>query len=87
MKPYSDKVLILPDEQEKETKSGLSIPDKQLERPMRGTIVAVGPGRPGLEMQSKVGDRVVFSKNSFVKVVEDGKEYLTGSEGFIFYSI
>lgn len=87
MKPYSDKVVIKPDDAKKETDSGISIPDKQLERPMRGTIVAVGPGRPGVPMQSQIGDRVVFSKNSFVKTVEDGVELLTGSEAFIFYSV
>ena len=45
IKPLADRVLIEPAPAEEKTESGLYIPDNAKEKPMQGTIIAVGPGK------------------------------------------
>lgn len=67
VKPLEDRVLIKPSEPEKKTKSGIYLPESAKERPMQGTVVAVGPGKL-LENGKrsaptvKKGDTVLFGK-------------------------
>lgn len=88
-KPLSNHVLLEPLGEEKMTKSGIVIPDTaEKEKPMRGKIVAVGPGKmieksvlgERLPMSVKVGDMVIFKKYGPDEIEMDGKKYLVGDE-------
>lgn len=67
VKPLEDRIVIKPIEPETKTSSGLYLPESAKERPMQGTIVAVGPGKMldnGQRVQPNVkkGDTVLFGK-------------------------
>lgn len=85
-KPLSDHLFLEPLEEEKTTKSGIVIPDTaDKERPTRGKVVAVGPGKRNDKgevspMSVKVGDLVLFKKYGPDEVEFDGKKYLVGDE-------
>ena len=66
LKPVSDRVVIMPDEQEKQTESGILLPKETIRANtiMTGKVVAVGNGKPGQKMFVKKGDIVMFPKNS-----------------------
>ncbi len=82
IKPLSDYVLIEPIDEEKETKSGIIIPETvEKERPEKGKIIAVGPGKKLssgkiMEMSVKKGDTVLFKKYGPDEIKVDDKEYL-----------
>ena len=59
VKPLSDRVLIQPSAAEEVTASGIIIPDSAKEKPLRGTVLAVGPGTKDEAMQLKPGDTVL----------------------------
>ena len=67
-KPLSNHIFIEPVEEEKTTKSGIVLPETaEKEKPIKGKIVAVGPGKLNekgerLPMSVKVGDMVLFKK-------------------------
>ena len=85
IKPMSDRLLIRPTEQEETTQGGIFIPDTARERPQEGEVVAVGPGRylnngKRLEMELKVGDKIIYSKYSGSEIeADDGELLLMGS--------
>jgi chaperonin GroES len=85
-KPLSNHLFLEPLEEEKVTKSGIVIPDSaEKERPTRGRVVAVGPGKRNEKgeitpMSVKVGDTVLFKKYGPDEVELDGKKYLVGDE-------
>lgn len=56
VKPLADRVLIQPAEAEQKTAGGIIIPDTAKEKPQRGTVVAVGPGKKDEPLTVKVGD-------------------------------
>jgi len=67
VKPLEDRILIKPLEKESRTESGLYLPESAKEKPMQGTVVAVGPGKlldngERIKPAVKKGDTVVFSK-------------------------
>ena len=81
LRPLYDRVLVERIESETTTKGGLYIPDNAKEKPLEGTIVAVGNGRiledgTTRALTVKTGDRVLFSKYSETEVKVDGKNYL-----------
>ncbi len=85
LKPLSNHVFIEPLEEEKITKSGIVIPDTAKEKPMKGQVVAVGPGKYNedgkvIPMSVKVGDMVLFKKYGPDEIEIDGKKYLVGDE-------
>ena len=88
IKPLGDRVLVRPIEAEEEIKGGIIIPDTAKEKPQKGEIVAVGPGKldesgKNMPMNVKVGDKVLYSKYGGTEVkIEDG-EYLIMSESDI----
>ena len=45
LKPLEDRIVVQPAEAEETTASGLVIPDTAKEKPVMGTVVAVGPGK------------------------------------------
>jgi chaperonin GroES len=84
IKPLIDRVLIEPAAAEEKTESGLIIPDTAKEKPMRGTVVAAGPGKKDEPMTLKVGDVVLYGKYSGTEMQIDGKDYLMMKESDVF---
>ena len=76
VKPLSDRVLIQPTAAEEVTASGIIIPDSAKEKPLRGTVLAVGPGNKDEEMQLKVGDVVLYGKYAGTEVEIDHEKVL-----------
>ncbi len=89
--PLHDKVIVSPkDREETMTSAGIIIPDTvDKEKPMMGTVIAVGPGKFNEDGDERVpmsvskGDTVLFSKYGYDEVKIDGKEYLILSESQI----
>ena len=80
IKPLSDRVLIEPAAAEETTSSGIIIPDTAQEKPQRGVVVAVGPGKKDEPTTVKVGDSVLYGKYSGTELKYEGKDYLIMSE-------
>lgn len=81
IKPLADRVVIKVLEAEQKTASGIVLPDKAKEKPQEGEVVAAGDGKvfengTRVELDVKVGDRVLFSKYAGTEVKLDGQEYL-----------
>ena len=84
VRPLSDRVLIKPAEMEQKTASGIIIPDTAKEKPMRGEVVAVGPGKKDEPMTVKVVDQVLYGKYSGTEIAIDGVDYLIMRENDIY---
>ena len=86
IKPLSNHIFLEPVEEEKVTKSGIVLPETaEREKPMKGKVVAVGPGKLNekgerIAMSVKVGDKVLFKKYGPDEVEIEGKKYLVGDE-------
>ncbi|MCS6940177.1 MAG: co-chaperone GroES [Roseiflexaceae bacterium] len=86
IRPLADRVVVKPVEREEKTKGGIYLPDTaSKERPMEGTVLAVGEGRiddngKRIPMSVKTGDRVIFAKYSGTEFKIDDVEYLILSE-------
>lgn len=76
MKPISDRVVVKPAPAEEKTKGGIIIPDTAKEKPQKGEIIAVGPGKEGVKMTVQIGDTVLYGKYSGQDLHYDGKDYL-----------
>lgn len=76
MKPINDRVVIKPAAAEEKTKGGIIIPDNAKEKPLRGEIVAVGPGKKDAPMTVKVGDIVLYGKYAGSEFSHEGNDYL-----------
>ena len=81
IKPLSDRVVIKPAEPDEKVQGGIIIPDTAKEKPQKGEIVAVGPGKASesgdiIPMSVKVGDTVLYGKYSGTEVTIDNKDYL-----------
>lgn len=78
-KPLDDRCVIRPDEPETKTPGGIVLPDQAQEKPVRGKVLAVGPGRlldngTRAAMQLRVGDRVLFTRFLGAEIdVDDGQ--------------
>jgi chaperonin GroES len=84
IKPLADRVLVEPAAAEQKTASGLYIPDTAQEKPQKGTVVAVGPGKKDEPTTVKVGDTVLYGKYSGTELTHDGKQFLIMKEADIF---
>jgi chaperonin GroES len=89
IRPLHDRVVVRRMEEETKTAGGIVLPDSAAEKPSRGEVLAVGPGKlldngevraPGL----KAGDKVVFGQYAGSTVKVDGEELLILSETEIF---
>jgi chaperonin GroES len=56
--------------------SGIYIPDSAKEKPLEGTVIAVGPGKKDHTMTLKAGDTVLYGKYAGTELKLDGKDYL-----------
>ena len=79
LRPLDDRVVVEPKEAEEVTAGGIVLPDTAKEKPQRGTVIAVGPGKL-LENGERgtlsviVGDEVIYCKYSGSEVEIDGRE-------------
>ncbi len=76
IKPLADRVLIQPMAAEEKTIGGIIIPDTAKEKPLQGTVVAVGNGTKDEEMVIAVGDQVLYGKYSGTELEFEGEKYL-----------
>ena len=76
VKPLADRVLIEPAPAETKTVGGIIIPDTAKEKPLQGTIVAVGNGTKDEEMILKPGDKVLYGKYAGTELDHEGTKYL-----------
>jgi len=88
IKPLADRVVVEPLEAAEKTAGGLYIPDNAKEKPQKGKIIAVGPGKASdagtlIKMEVKAGDTVLYGKYSGTEVQVDGKDYLIMRESDI----
>ena len=72
----ADRVLIEPAPAETKTVAGIIIPDTAKEKPLQGTIIAVGTGTKDEEMVLKAGDVVLYGKYAGTEIEHEGKKYL-----------
>jgi chaperonin GroES len=76
IKPLADRVLIEPAAAEEKTVGGIIIPDTAKEKPLQGTVVAVGGGTKDETMVLKAGDQVLYGKYAGTELEHEGKKYL-----------
>lgn len=82
IKPLADRLLVKRIEEEEEIKkSGIIIPDTAKEKPQKGEVVEVGPGRlddkgKRISLEVKKGDKILFGKYAGTEVKIEGEEYL-----------
>lgn len=85
LKPMGDRIVIKPLPQEEKTASGLYLPDNAQEKPMRGEVLAVGPGKVSddgktVKMEVQVGDKVLYGKYSGTEIKHDGEDLVIMQE-------
>jgi chaperonin GroES len=87
IKPLGDRVVVKPEPAEEKTASGLYIPDSAKEKPQRGSVVSVGPGRvengTKIDMTVKTGDTVLYGKYSGTEITVGDEELLIMRESDI----
>ena len=76
IQPLADRVLIEPAPAETKTVGGIIIPDTAKEKPLQGTVVAVGKGTKDEEMVLKAGDQVLYGKYAGTELEHEGQKYL-----------
>lgn len=85
LRPLHDRVIVKRLEEEKKSAGGIIIPDQAAEKPVRGEVIAVGPGKKddsgkNIALDVKVGDTVLFGKYSGSEVKVEGQDYLVMRE-------
>lgn len=80
LRPLDDRVVVKPLEAEETTAGGILLPDSAKEKPQRGKVVAVGPGKlldsgNRGQLSVSVGDEVIFGKYGGSEVEVDGEDY------------
>lgn len=80
-KPLKDRILVKYSEEAEKSSGGLYIPDTAKEKPTKGEVIAVGPGRITddgklQKMDIKTGDIVLFDKYSGSKITMENVDYL-----------
>lgn len=83
VKPLADRVLVQPAAAEEKTASGIIIPDTAKEKPMKGKVMAAGPGKKDEPTTVKVGDEVLYGKYAGTEIQVGGDDYLIMRESDI----
>ncbi|HUT11167.1 MAG TPA: co-chaperone GroES [Thermoguttaceae bacterium] len=79
LRPLDDRIVVEPMEAEAVTAGGIVLPDTAKEKPQRGTVLAVGPGKlldsgERGDLSVAVGDEVIFGKYTATEIEIDGRE-------------
>ncbi|MBO8128779.1 MAG: co-chaperone GroES [Peptococcaceae bacterium] len=88
IRPLGERVVVKPLPQEEVTKGGIVLPDTAKEKPQKGEVVAVGPGRlldngQRVAIDLKPGETVLYSKYAGNEIKINDEEYLILREGDI----
>jgi chaperonin GroES len=89
LKPMSDRVVVRPATEDEMTVGGIILPDTARQRPQKGEVVAVGPGRvlnsgARVEIEVSPGDTVIYSKYAGTEIqVEDEELLVLGSNDIL----
>jgi chaperonin GroES len=89
IQPLQDRVIVKPKEAEETTKGGIILPDTVKEKPIEGTVVAVGDGKVAengtvTKLTVKAGDVVLYGKYSGTEIKVEGEDYLIMRESDIY---
>lgn len=89
IRPLQDRVVVRRKEEETKSAGGIVLPGSAAEKPSRGEVLAVGPGKKKedgalMPVDLKVGDNVLFGQYSGSTVKLDGEELLIMSESEVF---
>ena len=81
LRPLADRVIVKQTEAEEKTASGIYLPDAAKEKPTKGKVVAVGPGKTDdngkrMELAVRAGDTVYYGKYSGTDVEIDGEKFV-----------
>jgi chaperonin GroES len=80
LQPLGDRVIVEVIEEEQATSSGIVLPDTAKEKPQRGRVLAVGPGRYEkgklVPLDVSVADEVIYSKYGGTEVKDGADDYL-----------
>jgi chaperonin GroES len=81
LRPLADRVIVKQSEAEEKTKSGILLPDTAKEKPTKGKVISVGPGRlddngKPMELSVRVGDNVYYGKYSGTDIEVDGQKFV-----------
>ena len=81
VKPLEDRILIKPEEPEEKTEAGIFLPESAKEKPLRGKIVAVGPGKmlengKRAKMSVKKNDIVIYGKYAGTEIEIKGTPHM-----------
>jgi chaperonin GroES len=81
LKPMQDRVIVKQSEAEEKTKSGILLPDSAKEKPTKGSVIAVGPGKTDDSgklhaLDVKVGDQVYYGKYAGTDVEVNGEKFV-----------
>jgi chaperonin GroES len=81
LRPLQDRVIVKQQEAEEKTKSGIYLPDAAKEKPTKGKVIAVGPGRlddkgKPMELPVRNGDVVYYGKYSGTEVEINGEKFV-----------
>ncbi|MBM4019338.1 MAG: co-chaperone GroES [Planctomycetes bacterium] len=92
LEPLDDRVVVSPMEAEEKTKGGIVLPDTAKEKPQKGTVISVGPGRVAddgkrIAPTVKKGDKVIYAKYGGTEIEIDRKEYMILRESDILAKI
>lgn len=85
VRPLQDRLLVRRVQEEQKTAGGLFIPDTAKERPLQGTVIAVGAGKRNddgalIAPDVKAGDVILFGQYAGTEIQLDGVEHLILSE-------
>ncbi len=81
LKPLSDRVIVRQSDAEEKTATGILLPDTAKEKPTKGKVIAVGPGKlddkgKRMDMGVRVGDTVYYGKYSGTDVEVNGEKFV-----------
>jgi chaperonin GroES len=81
IRPLNDRLLVQRTEEEAKSAGGIIIPDSAKEKPQKGNVVAVGPGKLGddgrrTQLDVKAGDHILFAKYAGTEIKIDGIKHL-----------
>jgi len=81
LKPLADRVIVRQSDAEEKTASGILLPDSAKEKPTKGKVISVGPGKfddsgKRMELGVRVGDTVYYGKYSGTDVEVDGNKFV-----------
>lgn len=81
LKPLHDRIIVEAAAKEEKTSGGIILPDAAQEKPLRGTVLAVGPGKrldsgALAPVDVNEGDTIIYGKYAGTEVTVDGKDYI-----------